>query len=321
VLVAGGIDGNGNSLASAEIYDPATGTFTPTGNMLVPDSDFAAITLANGKVLIVGGSTPQLYAPTTGTFSATGSMVTPRRACVAALLGNGKVLIAGGYYAGRNAPGLVNAELYDLATGTFSVTGNMNVPRISAYPYFNESVLLGNGKVLVVGGITSYDSAEIYDPATGKFSLTGSGPVYSQYGFPIVLLPNGLAFMPGGVDNDIRQFTHKTQFYDPTTDRFYAGPLMIGYHWESTATLLSNGSVLIVGWLEASATVDIYTPPPNNPFAVTMQTNQETLYAQRNGQANAPTQSPQLTTEMHGPTMRTHFHHEWSSRRHAPTTE
>jgi hypothetical protein len=83
VLIAGGYDG-GRALASAELYDPVTGTFSPTGSMVTARTDHTATSLAGGGVLIYGGddghvswgsATPvnssELYDTSTGTFSET----------------------------------------------------------------------------------------------------------------------------------------------------------------------------------------------------------------------------------------------------------
>jgi len=106
VLIAGGYSQLGLPLASAELYDPASGTFAPTGDMTAAGTG-PAILLPDGKVSIGGR---ELYDPSTGTFTATGDLI-PSGSFT--LLGNGKVLIAGN----------PTAELYDPATGTFAVTG------------------------------------------------------------------------------------------------------------------------------------------------------------------------------------------------------
>jgi len=172
VLIAGGyyndITNNRDPSSSAELYDPASGTFSPTGSMSTARYGATATLLANGKVLIAGGyngnngtnsvSSAELYDPASGTFSPTGSMSTPRDDATATLLANGKVLIAGGYY--NIYPGynpVSSAELYDPASGTFSPTGSMSKARDDA-----TATLLANGKVLIAGG--GDVSAELYSP-------------------------------------------------------------------------------------------------------------------------------------------------------------
>jgi hypothetical protein len=109
VLIAGG--GNLADMysqdiyASAELYDPATGTFTPTGSMTAARIDAAATLLRNGKVLIAGG----------------GGCQDPKR-CTGVAFGTGA---AGAQY-------LASAELYDPDTGKFTKTGSMAEHRTGA---------------------------------------------------------------------------------------------------------------------------------------------------------------------------------------------
>jgi hypothetical protein len=79
VLIAGGIDSSGNALASAEVFNPTTNSFTAVGSMHSARFDHAAALLSNGKVLITGGedgsgntlNTAEVYDPSTQTFTLT----------------------------------------------------------------------------------------------------------------------------------------------------------------------------------------------------------------------------------------------------------
>jgi len=180
VLIVGGHRFNfpNSALASAEVYDPATGMFTAVGNLLTARQDHTATLLADGTVLVAGGfganqiglTSAELYNPTTGMFSPTGNMNAGRGEFTSNLLINGMVLIAGGYTAFPN-PARETAELYDPVTRTFSVTGSMATPRGS-----HTASLLSDGRVLVAGGFTAFpntgsalQTTEVFDPNSGSF--------------------------------------------------------------------------------------------------------------------------------------------------------
>ena len=86
VLVAGGVDSDGSASASAELYDPASGTWTATGSLNTARYYHTATLLPNGMVLVAGGmdsggsasASAELYDPASGTWTATGSLNTAR---------------------------------------------------------------------------------------------------------------------------------------------------------------------------------------------------------------------------------------------------
>jgi hypothetical protein len=266
VLIAGGgpmIEGRLYPLASAELYDPATGTFAATGSML--ENIFSPATLLyNGKVLIVGGTSAELYDPSTGTFSLTGSMIRPY-ADTATLLSDGKVLITRSNPDGTSQEDY-SAEVYDPATGIFASAGYLNQNHTGP-----TAVLLTNGSVLVAGGDIgdgdgcSFD-AELFDPATGVFGTT-SDMTHGREAHTATLLPDGTALFAGGgaFGKNSGYEPESAELYDPGTNAFRITGSMSTGRLLHVATLLNDGTVLVTGgydvWGEPFlASAEIYIP-------------------------------------------------------------
>jgi uncharacterized delta-60 repeat protein len=320
VLVVGG------SSAAADLYDPATGTFTPTGSMSRARPGATATLLPNGEVLVAGGcchgyvnfASAELYNPATGAWTATGNMVHPRSGQTATLLPNGEVLVAGGAcngsaYGCDGGSFLVNqrsAELYDPATGTWTATGSMVYGRALA-----TATLLPDGQVLVAGGFNSCDDdfcsdlseAELYNPATGKWTKTGSMRSPRER-HTATLLPNGQVLVAGGFNEG--GFTSgggadaSASLYNPGTGTWTPAAAMPQARYGHTATLLTNGWVLVTGGQRASAT--IYQPSRGlwvSPGAMTTARTGQTATLLGNGHVlvtggTGPDGQPQATAEV-----------------------
>ena len=285
VLITGGEDAASNAFASAELYDPSTGKFTPTtGSMTVARVGHTATLLNNGNVLITGGatdpsevasSTAEIYDPTTDKFTATAATMTAARVeHTATLLQSGKVLIAGGdviFFNGIANSGihsLGSAEIFDPGTGKFTATaGSMTVPRES-----HTATLLSSGKVLIAGGsdgtlgnsspaAITYATSETFDPSTGMF--TAAGMMTTQRDYQTAnLLSGGKVLVAGGEGNAGTETS--ADLFDPASGSFAATGHMTEARFYQDASTLADGTVLVTGGSDDSTrakdSAEVYDP-------------------------------------------------------------
>jgi WD40 repeat protein len=224
-----------------------------TGNMVESRSSHSATLLLDGRVLVAGGSgnaSAELYDPQTGTWTATGSMIKMRSGHTATLLRDGRVLVAGGLGGDVSAERYDSAELYDPATGTWIATGTMTESRAN-----HTATMLDDGTVLAVGGADSA-SAELYDPQTGTWTATTNMVVGDRWLHTATLLPDGKVLVTGGRRRGSRvDLGHAAavatgptaELYDPNAGAWTATGSMGVIRYEHTATLLQDGTVLVVG--------------------------------------------------------------------------
>lgn len=274
VLLAGG--GSGNLLAArgldnSELYDPLRQNYTPGPKLTTARALHHAVTLQNGKVLLIGGANAQgaarrtceIYDPATNRFSAAASMSTERAGHTATLLRDGRVLVCGGSRDLTDASRALfsavrSAEVYNPTTNRWSNTANMSRVRLG-----HAAVELADGRVLVSGGATvSFifpgvtNSAEIFNPQSNRWSGTGSMS-YSGAAHSMLRLKDGRVLVVGGatlsgITNVIA--TNRCSIYNPSNGR-----------WSSVANLATartlpglvqtpNGRVLAIGGASGSLT-------------------------------------------------------------------
>jgi hypothetical protein len=257
VLVAGGCTDPGCDLGSqggdtAELFDPATGSFQATGPLTEFRDDHSAVRLADGRVILIGGwgtsgvlASTDIFEPRTGTFSPGPRLRSGRSGVVPVVLVDGRILIAGGFVGNR--PTIAAAELLDPRATRGTPTGSLTTPR-GAY----AAALLADGRVLIAGGLSDggvVASAEIYDPATGRFTATGSMAT-ARYKGGALTLPDGDVLVIGGAADIEGQVTYaSTERYHPATETFSPGPTMNlpRYKLGDSTIRLESGDVLVAG--------------------------------------------------------------------------
>ncbi len=269
VLVAGGFDGGDGGgvggdpgvggLASAEIYDPQSGTFSATGSMTTQRERASAVLLADGRVLIIGGygafsgallNTSEIYDPATGQFGSVATMPGGgRQNMVATLLTSGRVLVAGGATGGSTHT--ASALVYNPASNTYAATGSMAIARGRA-----DAVLLPSGKVLVIGGQSAQFAAtpliESYDPATGMFAVEGNLATARLWA-SVSMLPSGRILVAGGYvppPNSSQGLTivgSAELIEQPVTSSVALAQSMTTPRAAATSSILLDGRVLLAG--------------------------------------------------------------------------
>jgi hypothetical protein len=272
VLIAGGFASQDDQDVSAdvEVYDPRAEVYPETaGAMKTPRVRHTATRLANGKVLIVGGSVlkdavtvADLYDRSTDDFASIdgGPALSNRIDHTATLLPSGEVLIAGGVGA---APG--TAAIYDPVRDRFRLTrGEMQVLRAH-----HAAVLLPSGLVLITGGTDQSGNAtslcELFDPVSEEFHATAGRMATARALHTATLLPSGEVLILGGTSNldDGAMVSDDSlgtaEIYDPITDALHPTGSLVGPRppiGPSTATLLPSGEVLVLG----VGTPELYNP-------------------------------------------------------------
>lgn len=272
LLIAGGE--SDSSSISAELYDPATGTWSSAGVIPNRHAGHATAVLQDGRVLIAGGvgSGPavgfvEIYNPVTNQWSAARSMSLEVHGLTATTLQNGKVLVTGGN--GGLGPIYTNTSQYDPATNTWSAAAPLGSARA-----YHTATLLADGKVLVAGGFKSIGTAaqteiaataELYDPAANSWTPLASMS-HARYGHRATLLADGRLLVTGGFDATNVQ---GAEIYDPASNSWSPAGTMLHPRLWNSAVLLSNGNVMVAGGLidasgEATDSVEIYDTLTNS---------------------------------------------------------
>jgi len=161
-------------LASAELYDPTTGTWSFTGSMTTPRYGSTTTLLLNHRVLVAGefgfSASAEIYDPTTGIWTPTASMNVGRYTNTATFLNHGRVLVAGGR---------ATASSYSASAEIFSTSADTTPPTITAAAS-PLTLWPPNGKMVsvTVGGMMTDNEPG----GTGVNANTATYAVTDEYG-------------------------------------------------------------------------------------------------------------------------------------------
>ena len=246
VLQLGGAGPVGiDPFATVHRFNPRDDSWTALADMAQARRLHTATALANGGVLVAGGTdgtalaTAEEYQPAGGGATVVlPPMSVARYRHTATLLLDGRVLVAGGNLTAGAA------EVYTPAAagvpGTWAQTGPVPVRRENA-----KAVLLPSGKVLVAGGISSAGpvaTAELYDPATNSWTATGS-MAQARTSHTLTLLHSGQVLVAGGASATTSHMT--AELYDPSTGTWSAAGTLAQPRLDHSASLLPSGEVLV----------------------------------------------------------------------------
>lgn len=262
VLIVGGKTKAYGEVASAEIFDSSTNTWSLAASPSEPRGEGQNTILLGGNVLLFGGTdtnVAELYDPTSDNWTVTGDMVAPRSWAPATLLSDGRVLVAGGEDFSKGGRTMLDSsEIYDPSTGEWSSTGMM------ASIHAGHSEVFIDGKVLIVGQF----NGEIYDPGTDTWSVTAETVEERALGSTATLLNNGKILVTGGefqqegwggLSGGAIAKLQGTEIYDPDSGTWVASaPMTEGRKYHS-AILTGDGKVIVVGSMQ----IETYDPAQN----------------------------------------------------------
>jgi len=287
VLIAGGTDVHGVATSRCELFDPKANRWIRAGNMIRARAAHAATLLADGNVLVSGGQTglsifpiqvlsnAEIYHPAINSWTAVAAMHAPRRMHSSIRLHDGRVLVVGGTNVAPGSPLAAaqqeQAEIYHPQLDRWLIAGTGLAPLSG-----EAATLMPDGSVLVTGG--SSDSgfattgAELFDPGTNRWPPTTWPMATPRYGHTATLLPDGKVLLVGGYTTQQQQVSGGVIY--PVSELLTTSEMFdlrgntgirVGYsiipRFEHSATLLSNGTVLVVGSAYASdADSQIFDP-------------------------------------------------------------
>lgn len=289
LLVFGGLNETSNSsapLASAELYNPLSQTWTATDSLNTARDQFSANLLPNGKVLVAGGldangkllDSAEVYDPGSGTWSYVSSMNAARANHQSLVLdATGQVLVAGGFSgAVGSAPGsaTASAELFSPFTETWTLTGSLTYPRAE----FGLQKMAPDGQILAFLGKSARTNAvpiplvgpsELYNPYSRNWSVNSSLNVPRENAAGVTLLDGRIARLGGeDANGNVLASVEVYQEQYPARTGWTSIANMTTARALQGQVVLSNGLVLDAGGLTGSSagtattSAELYNPSP-----------------------------------------------------------
>ena len=258
---------SGNYNETAELFDPASTTWTFTGDMNEQRRSPGLMVLSDGRVLVVGGlsgqreplASSEYWDEGTGVWVFGPEMNRPHDLMATAALPDGRFMMIGG--TSKDDNGLLisltaETEAYDPATETWTELAPMTEKRAN-----HTATTLLDGRVLVVGGGKTdgpyLKVTELYDPATD--SWTPGAPLTRGRAFhTATLLDDGRVLVVGGKGK-----VKIVEVYDPALDTWSPAGETTDPRSEHAANLLSDGTVLITGGTGYLVTSELFDPATN----------------------------------------------------------
>ena len=262
-------------LNTCEIYDPATGTWSNTANMLTHRAGANALVLPDGRVIVAGGSegnashnladisdllgtamkTTEIYNPATNSWSWGPNMSEPKAGAMSVVLNDGRWMIAGGIthttIFGLDIPDFSNnISIYNPTTNSFSNAGTMKDKRA-----LGAMTVMGNGKVFIAGGgggdilnIGPIRKTEVYNPSNNSTTRKSDLSKDSAFGVAVTLA-NGTAMVIGGANGSLDDPApiNNCWVYNDATGTLSAAASMPESHAGGVVLTAKDGTVFISG--------------------------------------------------------------------------
>ena len=252
----------------------AEGQFVLSGRMTDGRKHHRSTLMTDGRVLVAGGvgkgygsylatrhDTVSIWDPTTSEFTDTANMAKRREEPMLNALDDGRVFVAGGGGFQRYEK---TTEIWDPATEKWTLG-----PKMASRKYQGASAKLQDGRIFIVGGTNDFfapiTDTEIFDPTDD--TITAVAPLTQRRALhTATLLQDGRVLVvgggQGGAGTEPEPLT-SGEIWDPDADAWTAtGELAVG-HARHTATLLSDGRVLVTGGVGKTPSAELYDPATN----------------------------------------------------------